>query len=284
MFKSIQYNFYFKATYSEDYTFILDNNNKIIYWWYFEINSFESELKNQYIYTKTLIAGIYNFRLNIYIAENIVSILLSYYSPNQQITSINSDNGNIFYDLIPIENKQVNILTYSSPSKITKFYESSSSYSLLSVTFNWEVASNDGCSSIINYKIKKNDDSLSSYIDSVTLPNNQFSYEDNSNISPGNEYKCKIIAINNIGNGKESNELSYYSITLISQPLNLEILLYDEEIFKISWDIPLDTGKGDNIILITSYYLEYKDNSISNSQYTEIYLGTDTSFIYNIKL
>ena len=139
MFKSIQYNFYFKATYSEDYTFILDNNNKIIYWWYFEINSFESELKNQYIYTKTLIAGtFYNFRLNIYIAENIVSILLSYYSPNQQITSINSDNGNIFYDLIPIENKQVNILTYSSPSKITKFYESSSSYSLSSVTFNRE--------------------------------------------------------------------------------------------------------------------------------------------------
>ena len=64
----------------------------------------------------------------------------------------------------------------------------------------------------------------------------------------------------------------------------MEILLYDEEIFKISWDIPLDTGKGDNIILITSYYLEYKDNSLSNSQYTEIYLGTDTSFIYNIKL
>ena len=115
MFKSIQYNFYFKATYSEDYTLILDNNNNIRLFIddILVINSFESELKNQYIYTKTLIAGIfYNFRLNIYIAENIVSILLSYYSPNQQITSINSDNGNIFYDLgdgIPIENKQVNI-------------------------------------------------------------------------------------------------------------------------------------------------------------------------------
>jgi hypothetical protein len=106
------------------------------------------------------------------------------------------------------------------------------------VTFNWEVASNDGCSSIINYKIKKNDDSLSSYIDLVTLPNNQFSYEDNSNISPGNEYKYKIIAINNSGDGKESDELSCYSITLITQPLNSEISLYDEENFKISWDIP----------------------------------------------
>ena len=115
LFKSIQYNFYFKATYSEDYTLILDNNNNIRLFIddILVINSFESELKNQYIYTKTLIAGkFYNFRLNIYIAENIVSILLSYYSPNQQITSINSDNGNIFYNLgdgIPIENKQVNI-------------------------------------------------------------------------------------------------------------------------------------------------------------------------------
>ena len=149
--------------------------------------------------------------------------------------------------------------------------------------FNWEVPSDNGCISIINYKIKKYDDSLSSYIDLVTLPNNQFSYEDNSNISPGNEYKYKIIAINNIGDGKEKDELSCYNITLSTQPLNLEISLYDEENFKISWDIiPLDTGKGDNIILITSYYLEYK--ALSNSQYTEINSGIDTSFICDIKL
>ena len=145
--------------------------------------------------------------------------------------------------------------------------------------FNWEVPSDNGCISIINYKIKKYDDSLSSYIDLVTLPNNQFSYEDNSNISPGNEYKYKIIAINNSGDGKESDELSCYSITLITQPLNSEISLYNEENFKISWDIPWDIGKGYNTILI-SYYLEYKDNSLSNSQYTEIYSGTDKSFIY----
>ena len=100
--------------------------------------------------------------------------------------------------------------------------------------FNWEVPSDNGCISIINYKIKKYDDSLSSYIDLVTLPNNQFSYEDNSNISPGNEHKYKIIAINNIGDGKEKDELSCYNITLSTQPLNLEILLYDEENFKIS--------------------------------------------------
>ena len=104
--------------------------------------------------------------------------------------------------------------------------------------FNWEVPSDNGCISIINYKIKKYDDSLSSYIDLVTLPNNQFSYEDNSNISPGNEYKYKIIAINNSGDGKERDELSCYNITLITQPLNSEISLYDEENFKISWDIP----------------------------------------------
>ena len=145
--------------------------------------------------------------------------------------------------------------------------------------FNWEVPSDNGCISIINYKIKKYDDSLSSYIDLVTLPNNQFSYEDNSNISPGNEYKYKIIAINNIGDGKEKDELSCYNITLITQPLNSEISLYDEENFKISWYIPWDIGKGYNTILI-SYYFEYKDNSLSNSQYTEIYSGTDKSFIY----
>ncbi len=98
----------------------------------------------------------------------------------------------------------------------------------------------------------------------------------------GMNNKYKIIAINNIGYGKESDELSCYSITLSTQPLNLEISLYDEENFKISWDIPLDTGKGYNIILITSYYLEYKDNSLSNSQ--EINSGIDTSYIYNKKL
>ena len=120
--------------------------------------------------------------------------------------------------------------------------------------FNWEVPSDNGCISIINYKIKKYDDSLSSYIDLVTLPNNQFSYEDNSNISPGNEYKYKIIAINNSGDGKESDELSCYNITLSTQPINLEISLYDEENFKFSWDIPLDIEKGDDIFKWFSNY------------------------------
>ena len=61
------------------------------------------------------------------------------------------------------------------------------------------------------------------------------------------------------------------------------MFFYDNENIKISLDIPLDTGKGDNTYPIKSYYLEYKDNSITNSQYREIYSGTDKTYIYNVK-
>ena len=290
LYKSVQFNFYFKAIYSEDYTFVVDTNSNNIRLFIDDIlviNSFESELKHQYSYTKTLVANtFYNFRLNVYIAESIVSLLLSYYSSSQPVTSMNSDNGNIFYDIgdgIPIENKQINILTYSPPSKITKFYESTSLYSQSSVTFNWEAPSDNGCSEITNYKIQKYDEVSSSYTDLITVANNIFTYTDSDSISAGNEYKYKIIAINTIGEGKESDELSCYSIILSTEPSNLNVFLYDDENIKISWDIPLDTGKGDNTYPIKSYYLEYKDNSITNSQYREIYSGTDKTYIYNVK-
>ena len=291
LYKSIQFNFYFKASYNEDYTFILDTNKNNIRLFIDDvlvINSFDSELTTQYSYTKKLVANtFYNFRLNIYIAESLVSILLSYYSTTEQVTSMNSNNGNVFYDIgegVSIENKQVNILTYSPPSKITTFYESTSSYSQTNVTFNWEAPSDNGCSEITNYKIKKYDSSTSSYIDLKTVSNTIFTYTDSSSsITAGNEYQYKILAINAIGDGKESDALSCYTITLSTQPLNLDINTYDEEKIKISWDVPSDTGTGDSSYPIKSYYLEYKDSTISNNEYTEIYSGTDTSFLYNVK-
>ena len=67
---------------------------------------------------------------------------------------INIDNTSIIYGGVSIENKQINILKYSPPSKITTFYESTSSYSQSSVTFNWESLYDNGCSEITNIKLK----------------------------------------------------------------------------------------------------------------------------------
>ena len=88
------------------------------------------------------------------------------------------------------------------------------------------------------------------------------------------------MAINVIVDGKEIDVLSI--IILSTEPLNLDIIRYNDENIKISWDVPSDTGTGHSTYEIKSYYLEYKDSSISNNEYTEIYSGTDTSFLYNI--
>ena len=67
-----------------------------------------------------------------------------------------------------------------------------------------------------------------------TVSNTNFTYTDSSSsITAGNEYQYKILAINAIGDGKESDALSCYSITLSTQPLNLDINTYDEEKIKI---------------------------------------------------
>ena len=132
-----------------------------------------------------------------------------------------------------------------------------------------EALYDNGCSEITNYKIKKYDSSSGSYI-----------YTDSNNISSGNKYQYKILAINAIGDGKERDVLSI--IILSTEPLNLDIITYNDENIKISWDVSSDTGTNDNTYAIKSYYLEYKDSSLSNNEYTEIYSGTDTSFLFNI--
>ena len=172
---------------------------------------------------------------------------------------ITIDNTSITYgEGVSIENKQINILKYSPPSKITTFYESTSSYSQSSVTFNWKALYDNGCNEIANNKIKKYDSSSGSYI-----------YIDSNNISSGNEYQYNILAINAIGDGKENHILS--SITLSFKPLNLDIITYNDENIKISWDVCSDTGTNDNTYAIKSYYLEYKDSSLSNNEYIKIY-------------
>ena len=111
---------------------------------------------------------------------------------------INIDNTSITYgEGVSIENKQINILKYSPPSKITIFYESTSSYSQSSVTFNLEALYDNGYSEITNKKIKKYDSSSGSY-----------TYTDSNNISFGNKYQYKILAINAIDDGKENDVLS----------------------------------------------------------------------------
>ena len=77
------------------------------------------------------------------------------------------------------------------------------------------------------------------------------------------------MAINVIGDGKENDVLSI--IILSTEPLNLDIIRYNDENIKISWDVPSDTGTGHSTYEIKSYYLEYKDSSLSNNEYIEIY-------------
>ena len=183
---------------------------------------------------------------------------------------INIDNTSIIYGKgVSIENKQINILKYSPPSKITTIYESTSSYSQSCVTFNWKALYDNGCNEIANNKIKKYDSSSGSYI-----------YIDPNNISSGNKYQYKIMAINVIVDGKEIDVLSI--IILSTEPLNLDIITYNDENIKISWDVFSDTGTNDNTYSIKSYYLEYKDSSLSNNEYIEIYSGTGNSFLFKI--
>ena len=113
-----------------------------------------------------------------------------------------------------------------------------------------------------------------------TVSNTIFTYINSNNISSGNEYQYNILAINAIGDGKENDVLSI--IILSTEPLNLDIIRYNDENIKISWDVPSDTGTGDSTYAIKSYYLEYKDSSLSNNEYIEIYSGNDTSFLFNI--
>lgn len=296
LYKSLQFSFYFYPLYTETYYFIISNKKYNDFKFLIDDNlliiTFTLEDNDQYICSISLTTyKYYNIRINLYIESNIVNLKVTYYSESQTLKTINyNSNNDIYYALdydTPINNNEINLNTYSPPSKITSFSEGDKlTYSSTNITLIWSEPNDNGCSSITNYKILKYDISLddNTYNELVTL-DNIYTFTD-TDITNGKSYNYKILAINQIGEGIESEILTLSAIGLCSAPLNLKIVISsnDDNYLYISWEIPSNTVQGDSTTYpINKYVLEIYDNNLNTNEYNIIYSGENLYYNYNIK-
>ena|GEM_PF-4355267 len=145
----------------------------------------------------------------------------------------------------------------------------------MKITLIWQPPSNNGGSAITNYKIYKGTSSGGeSYLTTV---GNVTSYED-TYVTNGITYYYKVSAVNSMGEGALSNEVSAVPATTPGAPQNLKAILSNGKIV-LQWDPPFDNGgspvigykiyrgttPGDETYLTTvGNVTSYEDGSIAN--------------------
>ena len=117
---------------------------------------------------------------------------------------------------------------------------------------------NDGGSPIIEYKIYRGESS--GYEIFVGTIGGNITRVGDPNVHNGKTYYYYVSAVNSIGEGEHSNELSAQPATVPSVPRNLQAQAGDEKVF-LSWDKPIDDGGS------TVLYYEIYRTSGSNLQF-----------------
>jgi hypothetical protein len=136
------------------------------------------------------------------------------------------------------------------------------------ITLTWDAPSDDGGSPITNYNIYRGNTPESEEFH--TELQNVTSYTD-SGLTNDQTYYYKITAVNGVGEGAFSNEVSATpsaEITINPPTLSDPGSEDDDGIFTVSWTDVADA---------TSYVLEEDDNSGFSSP-TSVYSGSDTSY------
>ncbi len=148
------------------------------------------------------------------------------------------------------------------------------------VSLSWDTPSDDGGSAITNYRIYRG--TTSGNLDLLTTVGNVLTYTD-TGLTNGQTYYYRVSAVNDVGEGSRSNEVSATpeaDTTVPPAPENLQVSAGDEEV-SLSWEAPSSDGdssitnyriyrgtsSGDLSLLDTvGNVLEYTDTGLTNEQ------------------
>ncbi len=155
---------------------------------------------------------------------------------------------------------------------------SQASYGDSWVNITWDIPSDDGGSSITNYRIYKGTVSGS---ESFLVEIGDVTYYNDSVVTNGMTYYYKVSAKNVAGEGSQSTGTDAIPVGLSSPPTNLQVSTGDGYVY-LTWDAPLDIGGSQ----ITNYRI-YRDNTflieIGNiTSYNNTGLTNGQAYIYNV--
>ena len=151
-----------------------------------------------------------------------------------------------------------------SPPRNLRVTEVGSGY----VKIAWDTPSNDGGSSVTNYKIYRGTSPGGESL-YTTISADWTTFNNNANVVNGTTYYYKVKAVNAVGDSGFSNEVSAtvpLETTVPSPPRNLRVTEVGSGYVKIAWDTPSNDGGSS----VTNYKIYRGTSPGGESLYTTI--------------
>lgn len=208
--------------------------------------------------------------------DNNVSNGITYYYQVRAINGAGESPISNEVSVTPIED----LSTPESPSNLQAFIGSDH------VELHWDAPLDDGGSSIMSYKIYR-ENTATSQKRKFSADKNKTFYVD-EDIDPGYDYKYKVSAVNVAGEGLTSNEVKAETVTtgFPPAPRNLDAESRDEKV-KLSWGEPsYDSGT------VLSYHiyrgstptgLQYHTTVSGETEFTDKKVDNDNTYYYKVK-
>ena len=145
-----------------------------------------------------------------------------------------------------------------------------------SARLTWSPPASDGGSAITNYKVYRG--TVSSEETLLVTLGDVLAYTDNG-LTNGQTYWYEVSAVNAVGEGARSNEVSATPSTVPSSPRDLHALASDSEV-NLSWTAPLYVGPG------TIIYHLFRNGSLFWSGTAQTYrdIAVTNGFTYSYKV
>ena len=160
-------------------------------------------------------------------------------------------NGNLFSSFW--ENKVYKTYLAQTPSAVQSL--SSSQLGSNSVTLNWVAPLSDGGSAVSGYRVES---SLDAGLTWVSLGSSSVTSFSVSNLFNKKSYLFRVFALNGLGSGLSSNQVSLTTAAISSSaPRDLRVVSASSSSLTLGWLLPLNDG-GE---AVTSYRLEVSADS-----------------------
>ena len=171
------------------------------------------------------------------------------------------------------------IIAAKVPEKPTNLQEVSADTT--QITISWTSAADNG-TPLLDHKIYWNGGSGASYAlleASVGVVNQYSTSPTESDLTDGNEYRFKIVAVNAVGDGAVSDAIAIYAATVPNAPAAPAMVSQSDVSITIQWtdNALVDTG-GSPVI----DYKVYWDNAEGTGDFYELAATTAPAFTYTV--
>ena len=179
-------------------------------------------------------------------------IALYWQSTSQAKQTVPSTSLYYMMSSVPITGNSFMINAQDVPMAPTALQQgASSTFSKTALTITWQAPADNGCLSIIDYKIEKySSGSWVTSVSGITALTGTV-----SSLSAGVSTQLRVTARNSLGFGVPSSPITLVPAILPLAPASISVTTYGSDHLILQWSVPTDTGTGGTSTALTNYML-----------------------------